>query len=1654
MRLFRSLWVVVSLILPTLLSARVIWWENFEDSTLNRISWGGAVSLIFDPPYVQDDPAGFRRQNHGIVSLQVSSAADSSWVAFPCPAAPAFPELLELYLNLPEAGDGLSGAQWDIHRLKIRLRALGSTHYALEVLDSTGTHLFTSDSLVPDTVVHPQNWYRLQVLLTDTLDFVYLNGHRLGHGFVPLQRVWPDSTRWVLPPGTEGTVLLDDYVVATPDYHAHPNLLFGLEDLPLLLFKSVDPSPGTSGIVPAELWDSLQAMATRYLYTDTLVLLDGSVRYPYPFPWPPPLWSGLLYQAHIPHWVQSEGFVYALTYDTAHAAKVAGILQSLSNWPQLEWPYYYHNPTPLYMETDGFHYLLTLTLGYDLVYNALSDFDRMSLENALLVKGVQQADLSLRVGNLSTRPVLSNKALVGAASLLLACLAVEDSAYTTGPRATALQILQDFFSNPGESFSSETGDARENSFFTSYAFVHLAMAAEALERRGDSWLREQMDPFVGYRTTLALPGLRQYPPVGDNSAVFQGYMEQSPELLAFLASRGANSLAQWYLSQISSYTFDYGQGLWGDYLVFGTFLWLDNTLPTLPPDSSGLPLLQRFPVTGLSVYRSAWQDPRTLFVALKSRDAGAYHNHLDNNTLYIALGPHWVIGEDTYRHLPYTERHSTLLVFYQNDTLGQVWKTDGGTVFPPYRDSTGALLEAEAQGSYQTVSLFRRRIWILPGDTLVLVWDRVTSPPEYAARYQLRYHLFGTAAWLGDTLELFQDSVHARLWWISPFAVEQHLETRPTDTVWTITSLQDSTEFEGVAAIALAPALAGTPELTYTPQGTLLRYKSHRLLEVSPLARDSLALQEFYGQEATWTLLNLAPNTSYVLLYVGQSVAGALNLTTDAYGRTGFALHEAEDTLELYLLRTDTPCYPTRPTTQNRVYGHDPNGERWVYGKYHQVFDRWLRYEITRWLDVGDYPLLSRDESPRAVYYQRRRGRWNLVVRNLADTAQVQVLNIWNDTVRREPPAAWAAGDSLWIAHWLIFPDSSARLLQYRLFGTHSQVDTLDRSSVPPPAFSTPSFARSSSGLWLAWVHPGDLVSRLYLARLAPGPPVVETLWTVQNPGEAPCLYADGSRLYLAWQDGDTLWYSLREGSTWRTPELVDTSLGHPVFLTAQHLLASTLGKRPGVVLYAFNGARFAPALTLADGEDRYGTGRVLQESNGSMETRILWSHGTQCLRDTLLKLRLRNFVSGHISESVTWKDTVYVNGDLVVDSGAVLRLMPGTVVQVTPHFDYLQTGRDTGAVEIVVQGTLVARGHIRNPVYFKGEGEAGSWEGIRVEPGGCDTLIGTRLYDAAHGLVALAGSQVYLDTTYLWNLDGWAVYAESAYVEIANSHLLAPRGTLLEGCTGSLVACNLQGKPQALTVRAPSGYLLLQDNRIYVHTTIGLSLESTGRRVDLFENHIQGSDIGVYLLNSSPLMSDNQILLTKVASVWTAGLSVPRLRHNHLHSLRFPVIATDGSRPLLGREGDPHSGLNSILSDSARVIYVPGEYTTGPLEAEENWWGTPSPGPALFLGPVDYIPYLHEPTGPAGGNAGLAFRIHLDAVVVRHTVVLKAEAPVSHTLDYTVYDVSGRRVLHGTLSPGWHRRNLTVAGLRSGVYFLRLQQGNRTVLQRRFVKL
>jgi hypothetical protein len=89
---------------------------------------------------------------------------------------------------------------------------------------------------------------------------------------------------------------------------------------------------------------------------------------------------------------------------------------------------------------------------------------------------------------------------------------------------------------------------------------------------------------------------------------------------------------------------------------------------------------------------------------------------------------------------------------------------------------------------------------------------------------------------------------------------------------------------------------------------------------------------------------------------------------------------------------------------------------------------------------------------------------------------------------------------------------------------------------------------------------------------------------------------------------------------------------------------------------------------------------------------------------------------TGHISSDETWSGTIHITGDIQVDPGATLTVLPGTLILIAARSDDQHGGHFTPVdrfnpkdppfegdkrVEFWVQGTLLVQGTLRDPVIF-----------------------------------------------------------------------------------------------------------------------------------------------------------------------------------------------------------------------------------------------------------------------------------------------------------------------------------------------------------------
>ena len=123
-----------------------------------------------------------------------------------------------------------------------------------------------------------------------------------------------------------------------------------------------------------------------------------------------------------------------------------------------------------------------------------------------------------------------------------------------------------------------------------------------------------------------------------------------------------------------------------------------------------------------------------------------------------------------------------------------------------------------------------------------------------------------------------------------------------------------------------------------------------------------------------------------------------------------------------------------------------------------------------------------------------------------------------------------------------------------------------------------------------------------------------------------------------------------------------------------------------------------------------------------------------------------RPYWTGRIEQDTTWRDTVYVGGDVTIAAAATLTLAPNTQVLFLPYHDDTRGGLDSTRAELTVEGRLAAQA---GGIVFR-SADAGSlgadWHGLVVERGGRADVSNAAIRDGLRCLYAKMGGRVRMD--------------------------------------------------------------------------------------------------------------------------------------------------------------------------------------------------------------------------------------------------------------------------------------------------------------------
>ena len=137
--------------------------------------------------------------------------------------------------------------------------------------------------------------------------------------------------------------------------------------------------------------------------------------------------------------------------------------------------------------------------------------------------------------------------------------------------------------------------------------------------------------------------------------------------------------------------------------------------------------------------------------------------------------------------------------------------------------------------------------------------------------------------------------------------------------------------------------------------------------------------------------------------------------------------------------------------------------------------------------------------------------------------------------------------------------------------------------------------------------------------------------------------------------------------------------------------------------------------------------------------------------------------VSGHITTSATWSDTVHVTGSTFIDAGTTLTVMPGTTVDL-----------DSGSA-ITVSGVLNIQGTQASKVTFRSSSPDAYWSDIIVPRGGAMTA--SYLVEVGGGLDISSTGKVTLVDSHLSHAGGDLLVMSGGTLDMTYSEIGLPTG-------------------------------------------------------------------------------------------------------------------------------------------------------------------------------------------------------------------------------------------------------------------------------------
>lgn len=299
-----------------------------------------------------------------------------------------------------------------------------------------------------------------------------------------------------------------------------------------------------------------------------------------------------------------------------------------------------------------------VAIGYDWVYDALSETDRATIREAIVSKALEPALKVYPHSEWAGNPNNWNQVCNG--GVILGALAVADEKPEVAARALSGAVA----SLPQAMASYDPDGAWfESPVYWHYGGMYNVLALAALDSAlGHDFGLSKSKGFdqTGFFRMQTIGPTGDYFNFGDGST----QVALAP-CMFWLAQKFDRPIYTWshkamlkrYVERLKKET-EYSNSPAKRFL-FLEAVWYDSRDPK--PTAADLPLDAHFSgLVELATFRSSWDDPNGLYVAMKGGSNGLGHSHLDNGTFVLdADGERWAmdLGNDSYHNEGYFDGH-------------------------------------------------------------------------------------------------------------------------------------------------------------------------------------------------------------------------------------------------------------------------------------------------------------------------------------------------------------------------------------------------------------------------------------------------------------------------------------------------------------------------------------------------------------------------------------------------------------------------------------------------------------------------------------------------------------------------------------------------------------------------------------------------------------------------------------------------------------------------------------------------------------------------------------------------------------------------------------------------------------------------------------